>query len=661
MKVQDRAMLSAAELTLADTGAGRPILASKRYALAGSLRKNTTTISTANGVTTPEWACDARLPMLLRRKGAAPRIVHVVVRDAIIVPQCAHNLVPVGAMARTHGLGLRVAPWTGEASLVVENRGIGPVGSSIQLLNMGVLVFAAGGDGEAFGGVTHGSAGTTAKVTYEDLHQRVMHRGDYNISNLHRCSSDVPPSWARLVPSPSDRPACDSCLRAQKRRMPAPPGSHAPAVTKCGQLVSFDVYTVSVPYRWGGAQKVFSIHDHFSQRDFPYLIKSEAECPSCLLDFFALARDAGHCVAHCHTDNAKIFANEGVLTATCRRVCKEARFDGIPVRFTTCSEYTPRQNGVCERQWQTMGCDTRKGLCHAGAPRNLWWDCLEASCDTASRLPIPGSPDESPLSRWRKGRKGRFATVVRSWGVLCYPKIYDAKSKVHDQSVRCMLLGRARDQPGWRCLDPLTGRVHVSPDVDFAEGSFPGLTVARDGREQIVPSSAPDYDADAPRVGGLTQPFAPADPTTGPRVETGTWPAAAPAAARPRDAASGPADPISQRLTRVRQPVQRLGFYGAEHGAYFGAELRDQACSVAQVAQCVDTPIEVPAAGLYVVYLCCGPRRAGDHRKARRSRLARRLGCSVGLSACAYQQAALAAMAAALWWGFRLRAGRGGS
>jgi len=55
-----------------------------------------------------------------------------------------------------------------------------------------------------------------------------------------------------------------------------------------------------------------------------------------------------------------------------------------------------------------------------------------------SMLPLAGAPSECGWYRWH-GRKPRFASWVRTFGCVCYPKLpgISVESKVHDQSVRC--------------------------------------------------------------------------------------------------------------------------------------------------------------------------------------------------------------------------------
>ena len=51
-------------LHLADSGAGVHAINSMEYVVPGSLRPNTTSIATANGIATPPYQCDAVLSVL---------------------------------------------------------------------------------------------------------------------------------------------------------------------------------------------------------------------------------------------------------------------------------------------------------------------------------------------------------------------------------------------------------------------------------------------------------------------------------------------------------------------------------------------------------------------------------------------------------------------
>ena len=54
-------------------------------------------------------------------------------------------------------------------------------------------------------------------------------------------------------------------------------------------------------------------------------------------------------------------------------------------------------------------------------------------------------------------------------------------NKEQSQAVRAIRLCRAQDQPGYCCLDPVSGRIYVSPHVRFVEDEAPGLTTVSPG------------------------------------------------------------------------------------------------------------------------------------------------------------------------------------
>ena len=88
------------------------------------------------------------------------------------------------------------------------------------------------------------------------------------------------------------------------------------------------------------------------------------------------------------------------------------------------------------------------------------------------------------------------ASWVRVWGCLCYPKLYNRQSKVHEQSARHVFVGICPDQPGYCCVNPITGAFISSPHVRFVETSLPGLV--RSGDSNVLnPEFADDFDADA--------------------------------------------------------------------------------------------------------------------------------------------------------------------
>ena len=165
--------------------------------------------------------------------------------------------------------------------------------------------------------------------------------------------------------------------------------------------------------------------------------------------------------------------------------------------FTTISENVPRQNGVCECQWRTMGRDVRALLSMSRLPKSYqyWWLALNHACHISALIPWRDQPS---MSGW-KAMTGRAPSVgwVRVWGCLCYPKLFNRQSKVHEQSARHIFTGLSEDQPGYVCVNPETGQCTTSPHMRFVESCLPGL-VRIGGKTAVVPDFAPDFNPDAP-------------------------------------------------------------------------------------------------------------------------------------------------------------------
>ena len=188
-------------------------------------------------------------------------------------------------------------------------------------------------------------------------------------------------------------------------------------------------------------------------------------------------------IRHIHTDNAKAHLSDEV-TSLIR--------DDFKARYTTIAPDTPRSNGTMERQWRTMGEATVRLLSKANMPRNYAWYALRQAVDVRNTLPITDSPHECALSRFTGSKPS--ASHFRVWGCVVYAKVFHRVSKMADQAVRCVHLGRAPNQSGYLCFDPATKQMHVSVHCRFVETAVPGLTLSKQGWQDIVPEFADEYD-----------------------------------------------------------------------------------------------------------------------------------------------------------------------
>ena len=473
---------------LLDSGSAFEVVRSTKDAIPGSIRKNTTSVSTANGIATPDWRCD--VPMKVGMLDGTVRTV--IRRDCLVMPKCAHELVSAGNIAKQHRIRTLIADNN-------ETRLIFPDGKTAPVFNMGVTVLPIPEKDWASRAVALGSACAsvvtqggrhTRRVSSRIIHLRGNHAGHRTLNQWHKCSN-APKHW-----HVTDEP-CDDCLQANSSAVPS--DQRAPTASAPGDFMSFDVYDIGVPHVHGGHRKVFGVHDLYSKFNWVCLMhnESESEVLRCLKEFHTFMHAAKVTGRNLHTDNYTSYHTPAV---------KAYVRDTMQCRYTTSPPDTPRSNGTSERQWGVMGNDTRRLLNVSKLPRNFAWYALRHSVDVRNTLPLRDDPTQCPYKLFLK----RTPNVMnlRVWGCMVYPKIMHTATKMANRSVPCIHLGRCPTQPGYLAYNPATGKVVSSIHCRFVESESPGLTVnARGGWIQATPSYSDDYDADADVVDGLGNPI----------------------------------------------------------------------------------------------------------------------------------------------------------
>ena len=373
----------------------------------------------------------------------------------------------------------------------------------------------------------------------------------------------------------------------------------SPKVEAPGDLLSFDVFSLGVPHVHGGQTKVLGINDHFSGFNWVRLLRNETaeELIVAWREYLNFCKMHKVIVRRVHTDNAK--AHVGPKMTTFMR-------DETQAHYSTIVPNEPRQNAVMERQWRSMASDSRKSLHHGNIPRNYCWYALDESVAVANTLPIHGNQSKCPhlLFTGKKPNVTKFRVMFS----MMYAQVYDPLTKMANRAVRCIHLGRCRNQPGYLGLDPETGKLHVSVHCRFVEGECPGLKLSKEGWQTAMPSySEMRYDsaqwvAEEPLLG--TEPSIVHDGheemedlvTTGSDTSTqGTTQAAsAPVSQRPRRSVANYTDPVPGAVVCTLQDLAATLHPG---GATFGTQVLS---------------LSSEAKGTYVLYLCSGEQHEDD-------------------------------------------------
>ncbi|KAM0041546.1 putative RNA-directed DNA polymerase [Helianthus debilis subsp. tardiflorus] len=111
-------------------------------------------------------------------------------------------------------------------------------------------------------------------------------------------------------------------------------------------------------------------------------------------------------------------------------------------------------------------------LVQAHLPPTFWVEALHLSAYLHNILPIAKLRHLTPAFVLYQ----RHPTYdhLRVFGCACYPNASASQpNKLLPRSSKCIFFGYPSNFRGYRCLDPLTGRVHISRHVVFDETEFP--------------------------------------------------------------------------------------------------------------------------------------------------------------------------------------------
>ena len=442
--------------TIADSGASIHAIRDASLAVPGTLRPNTTSITTASGVTVPRFRCDA----IIHAKATDGTVVRLMLNNAMVMPNAKHNLVSLGLLARDQGISTCINSESEGTYMSL------PDSRRISLINAGVLILPdAGPQLEQAHSALLSEPPSGDHSTWTLLHNRFNGRSHDALRHLATCGKGVVREWKRaLARAPKD--ACHSCLQARADKQPS--RARVPPVDKPG-FISYDIFEMGLPHLGTGKKYVIGFHDRFSKLNKVYLLLRKSDAGGAMDMFWAWCRSHGVEISGMHADNAEELTGPTLVDKWAAR----------GIRLTSCAPHEPRGNGMMERQWRTIGADTRHVLTVASLPPSMWWYCMRASVRASYSIPINDA--ETPWSRFT-GRIDNPA-IHRVIGCLAYYRVVKPHSKAHARARRALHLGRAEDQPGYLVLDLETRSTIVTPHVRFVEDIFPGLVSSPRGGE----------------------------------------------------------------------------------------------------------------------------------------------------------------------------------
>ena len=180
---------------------------------------------------------------------------------------------------------------------------------------------------------------------------------------------------------------------------------------------------------------------------------------------------------------------------------------GILLRFSC--PYTSPQNGKAERSLRTLNDIIRTLLVQSSMPPKFWAEALHTATYLLNIRPSKVNPQTTPYFSLFLSHPNY--SDVRVFGCLCFPNSYSTSpNKLSPRSTPCVHLGFSDEHKGYRCLDLVSGRVHVSRHVTFAENIFPFSERQQLDSNSPAPSTSPSRRNHLPFFHPPTNPAKPA-------------------------------------------------------------------------------------------------------------------------------------------------------
>lgn len=253
---------------------------------------------------------------------------------------------------------------------------------------------------------------------------------------------------------------CDACLAGKHRRSPFP--QHALSrSTEVLQLLHGDLCGPISPPTPSGNRYFLLIVDDYSRYMWIALLPSKDGAAAAIKRIQAAAeRKTGKRVRALRTDRGGEF-----LAGDFEQYCAD-----IGIRRERTAPYSPQQNGVVERQNQSVVGTARCMLKAKGLSGMFWGEAVTTAVYLLNRSSSKSVGGKSPYELWTGSTPG--VQHLRTFGCVAHMKLTAPhQKKLDDRSRRTIFVGYEAGSKAYRLYDPSTRRVHISRDVVFDEGA----------------------------------------------------------------------------------------------------------------------------------------------------------------------------------------------
>lgn len=251
--------------------------------------------------------------------------------------------------------------------------------------------------------------------------------------------------------------SCKVCCEGKQCRLPFPnEGNRSDTLLN---IVHTDICGPMEVESIGGSRYYLLFVDDFSRMAFIYFIKNKNEALKCFKEFKAkVENQLGKKIKILRSDNGREFCNN--------QFDDYLKENGIIHQRS--NNYTPEQNGLCERLNRSVVEKARCLLYDGGLNLEFWAEAANTAVYLRNRTVAAGLNGKTPYEVWTNTKPD--LSHLRIFGSTVM--VHVAKEKRHKwdkKSRECILLGYPENVKGYRVFDLETRSIFISRDVIIME------------------------------------------------------------------------------------------------------------------------------------------------------------------------------------------------
>ncbi|BFG37702.1 hypothetical protein CerSpe_239760 [Prunus speciosa] len=254
---------------------------------------------------------------------------------------------------------------------------------------------------------------------------------------------------------------CDICELAKSHRVPFPLSSNKSLIPF--SLVHSDVWGPSKVTTPGGARWFVTFIDDCTRMTWVSRLKTKGEVNSKFQQFYHMVETQFHTrIQVLRSDNGGEFLNHDL----------NEFFQAHGIIHQCSCPSTPQQNGVVERKNRHLLEVVRASLFGANMPRSFWGEAVLSAAYLINRIPSSILQFRTPLQTLQPHSQIPPTQNLepRVFGCVVFVHLHDhQRSKLDPRADKCVFIGYAPHQKGYRRYHPPSRKVYTSMDVAFRE------------------------------------------------------------------------------------------------------------------------------------------------------------------------------------------------